>query len=454
MTNPLILENKTLRVACDPQTGAVVSLVDKVGGFNLIAEPRLADNFRLLLPLADMRANHILGMEQKLSATEKTASGVKLHWAGPLRNECGSFDLDVTMWIELVDEEIQFRCEVQNRTLHQLTEVWYAILGGMRGLGQGDEARDTELVLPRDNRGWRQPIFRDFGNTRGQTLGVLGAEHCFGYPGFMYMPWASLFHVKRKRALYTAALEETPRVKGLRFELMPGVAETRSGGNWPRPEEVGNEPFGLTMNWVHFPFTKPGETFQSAPVVWRCHEGDWRESAEIYRKWFTAKYPVVKPGSTWIRRESTFLHTMFMLPEDNINLRFTDIPRWAKDAKDRGINHLMIAGWQVGGHDRGYPQYTPDPRLGTWDELKAGIRAAHDLGMRVSFFVNCQPIDLTTEWYKNELHKYRILDPYGEPYFVTNYWGMGTLSARIRFLTATPRSEEHTSELQSRFGIS
>lgn len=441
MTNQLVLENKTVRVALDPRSGAIVSFTDKIGGFDLIADARLAESFRLLLPLPDMRANYILGMEQKLSASEKTAKGLKLHWAGPLRNERGEFDLDVTLWIELVGEEIQFRCEVQNRTPHQLTEVWYAFLGGMRGFGRGDEGRDAELFLPRDNKAWRTPIFRDFGNSRGQQLGNLGGEHTYGYPGFMCMPWLSLFHTKQKRALYCAALEETPRVKAIRLSLDPGLAEKRADGNWPRPEEVGDLPFGMTMNWVHFPFTKPGETFTSAPIVMRFHDGGWRESANIYRQWFAAKYRVIKPGSTWIRRETAFLHTMFMLPEDNINLRFTDIPTWAKNARDRGVNHLMIAGWQVGGHDRGYPYYTPDPRLGTWEELQAGIRAAHDLGMRVSFFVNCQPVDMTTEWYRNELHKYRVLDPYGVQYFVTNYWGMGTLSARTRFLTATPNSE-------------
>ncbi len=437
----LCLENDCYRLELDAANGSVLQFRDKIGDLDLITEPRLADNFRLLLPLPDMRANYILGMEQQLTAADKTASGMKLHWAGPLRNERGEFDLDVTIGIELAGEEIQFRCEVRNGTPHQLSEVWYAMIGGMRGFGRGEEAKDTEVLLPRDTKAWRQPIFRDFGNTRGQMLGMLGGEHSFGYPGFMCMPWMSMFHPKLKRALYTAALEETPRVKAIRFALEPGLAEKRADGNWPRPDEVGDLPLGLTMNWVHFPFTKPGEMFTSAPVVMRCHDGGWRESAELYRKWFTSKYPVIKPASTWIRRETAFLHTMFMLPEDNINLRFTDMPRWAKDAKQRGVNHLMIAGWQIGGHDRGYPYYEPDPRLGTWDELKAGIRAAHDLGMRASFFVNCQPVDMTTEWYKNELHKYRLLDPYGVQFFVTNYWGMGTLSARTRFITATPNSE-------------
>jgi hypothetical protein len=97
----------------------------------------------------------------------------------------------------------------------------------------------------------------------------------------------------------------------------------------------------------------------------------------------------------------------------------------------------MLAGWQIGGHDRGYPQYTPDPRLGTWDELRDGLRACHDAGVRASFFVNCQPADLSTDVYRKDLNRYRFMDRHGENYYIVNYWGMGTLGARNRF-TSTP----------------
>jgi hypothetical protein len=464
MSKPLILENDLYRVEVSPLHGLITRLLDKQGKVELIAERRLADNFRLLLPLPGIASNYILGSEQKLTVGERLVApdvrrgiargrtaqpppyvggytGFKLHWAGPLQNERGKFKLAVTLRIELVGEAVHFRCQVRNDTRHQLAEVWYPIIGGMMGLAKGDAGRDTEVLLPTPNSNWRKSIFRDFGNTRGQMLGTLSGEHGFCYPGFMSMPWASFFHEKRNRALYFAGLEPTPRVKVIRFALDPGLADQREGGNWPRAGEVGDLPTGLTMNLAHFPYTKPGETFEGSTVVLQCHDGGWRESAALYRQWFTAHHPVVKPASSWMRRETAFLHTMFLLPEDNINLRFTEMPRWAKSAKDYGVNHIMLAGWQVGGHDRGYPYYTPDPRLGTWKELEAGIRAAHKLGLRVSFFVNCQPIDMTTEWYKRELRKYRVLDPHGEQYFIINYWGMGTLGARTRFVTATPFTE-------------
>jgi len=435
------LENAYYAVGIDPRCGTIVSLVDKAGGYDLIAEPRLAGNFRLLLPLPGVECNYLDGREQPLSACEQRLDGVTLVWNGPLNNERGSFDLGVTLRIELTSEAVEFHCEVRNGTEHKLAEVWYPVLGGLQGVGRAEDRRSTAVLAPTTNTAWAQPLFTDFGNSHGETLGISGAEHSFCYPGTLCMPWVSLHNPANQRALYFAALEETPRVKLLSFDFDPGTAEGRAGGNWPRPDEVGDFLLGVTMCWTHVPYTKPGETFTGAVIHLRAHAGDWREAAKLYRAWFDARFPVVEPGRAWIRRETAFSDLMFLLPEDNINLTFAQIPDYARGAKERGIGHVMISGWHIGGHDRGYPQYEIDPRLGTWEELEAGVRAAHDMGVKVSFFVNCQPIDMSTEWYRRELYQYGILDPYGVPYFIVNYWGMGTLSARTRFFTARPNTE-------------
>ena len=436
------LENSRYRIDCDMESGRLMQVRDKAGGYDLISDPRLAENYRLLVPLPDMEANYVLGIDQHLTGSARSDDTLELSWAGPLRSAQGEFNLDVRLCIELVGDEVRFRMRVHNGTPYRLDEVWFGILGGMTGLGNSEtERRETAAMVPIVNSYWQQPLFSDFGNTRGQTLGVPGAEHAFAYPSGMTMPWVSLYNPGLGRGFYYAALEETPRVKLLGLALEPGIAQNRTTGNWPRPEEAGDLPRGITMQWTHVPFTPPGETFESATVVLACHEGGWREAGARYRAWFTARYPPIEPGSTWIRRETAAVHTMFMLPEDNINLRFTDIPHWGEAAHRHGVGHVMIAGWNIGGHDRGYPQYEPDPRLGTWQELEDGIRACHALGLRVSFFVNCQPVDMTTDWYKRELHQYAILDPHGLPYYIVNYWGMGTLSARSRFFTATPFTE-------------
>jgi len=91
----------------------------------------------------------------------------------------------------------------------------------------------------------------------------------------------------------------------------------------------------------------------------------------------------------------------------------------------------LISGWNVGGHDGGYPEYTPDSRLGTWDDLAAGIKACHEIGVKVFFFVNVQPVDEDTDRYRKELYPYRMMTQHGATF--QSGWGMGSLGARVGF---------------------
>jgi len=89
------IENLLYLIAVDAANGAIVKLLDKKSGVNLISEPRLADNFRLLIPLPDLESNYILGREQRLARREKGTDSLELTWQGPLVNLQGSFDLTV-----------------------------------------------------------------------------------------------------------------------------------------------------------------------------------------------------------------------------------------------------------------------------------------------------------------------------------------------------------------------
>jgi hypothetical protein len=140
----------------------------------------------------------------------------------------------------------------------------------------------------------------------------------------------------------------------------------------------------------------------------------------------------VRGTEGWLRRSQAVFDLIFLLPEGNIVRTFADIPELAADAKRFGVDTFLISGWTLGGMDCQDPAYSPDPRLGTWDDLRAGIDACHDLGMKVLFFANVTPVNLTTDWYGDELHRYRMTDGTGVPHPTFGY-GMGTLSARLGF---------------------
>ncbi len=114
MSAPYRLENELYRIDVEADAGRLVSVLDKKGGCDLITDPALAENFRLLLPLPDVECNYIDGREQKLSACDASADSLTLTWRGPLTSGYGAFDLDVVLRIALAGEAIEFTCEVRN----------------------------------------------------------------------------------------------------------------------------------------------------------------------------------------------------------------------------------------------------------------------------------------------------------------------------------------------------
>ncbi|HEV8634931.1 MAG TPA: DUF6259 domain-containing protein [Chloroflexota bacterium] len=426
------IENGYYVVELNPQNGALTRLYDKVGALELLAHDRLAESFRLLLPLPDLEANYVLGTEQRLSSADQTGGGVVLRWDGPLTNARGGWDLDVETRIAFVGEAVELRTTVRNRTRHKLAEVWHAGLGGLMGVGDRAATRTTLAKTRGPDTDW---LFKQFPESMGVGAGggLRFAEYYVRYPVEIGMPWLDMSNQALGRGVYYGCHDTTPRLATLRVEMHPGLARNRLSGNWPSADEIAataeKYPPGLVMHWVHMPYTPPGETFAGPPVVVQSHAGDWHAAARIYRAWFLAHFPVPPSGRNWLRREQAVQDTMFLLPEGNVMLTFKDMGRWAREASDYGVTTVMISGWNVGGHDNQYPNYTPDPRLGTWDDLAAGIAECHRLGVRVLFFANIQTVDVSTDWYKQELHRYRMMDAKGH----TNAsgWGMGTLGARM-----------------------
>src|SRR5580765_6208240 len=95
------VENNLYRVEVNAQNGVISRILDKTSGIELISEPRLADNFRMLIPLPDLEGNYIVGKGQIVSELERKPDSLLLRWTSPLTNARGKFDVRVAMKIAL-----------------------------------------------------------------------------------------------------------------------------------------------------------------------------------------------------------------------------------------------------------------------------------------------------------------------------------------------------------------
>ena len=419
------LENELYLVEVDQTTGVIRRIYDRTGDVELITEPRIADSFQLLTQTADMHQDWISGKDQSLSSYEQTEGRLLLSWDGPLIGKSDApYEISVEMEIVFVESQIEFRLNLDNRTPRTISEVWYPIVGGISGIG---ERTDTRSTLRTGDNVFDWYLASPIDPTEEDRTSELKLIYSYNEPNVSQVrqtgaPWVDIYNVNTRRALYFSAHDVVVRNQARRFEKRPGI--TAAG------EDDLSSPTGY-MHCVYYPYVRPNEAFAGPPVVFRFHDGDWHEGARLYREWFTSNLEVRDPRKDWMRQEMAYQASMFLLPEgEQVHWRFSDIPGWAKAAKNHGVNAVQIIGWCDGGAYGDQPSYKPDPRLGTWDGLAEAIRECHDMGVKVIFFVNTYPICVDLDWYDEELYRYRAIDEHGEWYRDESV-GLGTVYGRL-----------------------
>jgi hypothetical protein len=408
-------------------TGDLVGLRWKEPNLEVIGESRLGENFRLLVPKIGYEAAYFNSRDQHVSRFEAIPDGVICVYDS-LQNEQESIPVKVRYQIRSLNDQILFSIEVENPTDRKLAEIMYGIVGGQQGI---DNRLDTESVVPGENTNLAPHLFRQFqgGGYGGGNLGIRYDANGFLYPGNMTMGWMDVSNPKAKIGYYYGDQDPGLRLSALYFELRPFTKSASVKDNWPlRSDLPAEEPVGMTMGWVNFPYADKG-TFQAGPVALQVYTGDWHNASSIYREWYDQHFKIERPHS-WLRQENAWQSIILSNPEDAVIHRFAELPRLAADAKKYGITTFEIDGWNIGGIDRGYPQYQPDPRLGTETEFRKALADLRSLGVHPLIFANIQVADTATPLFRNTLEKYTVDGRWARDWQLWG-WGEGTIGARL-----------------------
>lgn len=415
----------TLRL--DLTSGDLIGIHWKDPEVEIIREPRLGENFRVLLPRPDYEANYFNSREQKVTAIRESPNEVTCVYDS-LQNARGTVPVRVLYCIRQIEGRLEFTAEVDNRTDLPLAEVFFGIIGGQQGLV---ERSQTESLVPGVNRNLAPNMFTNFraGGYGGGNLGIRYDASNFLYPSPMTMGWIEFYNRKAGIGLYYANHDPENRLTGLHFELRPCAKTAVIGDNWPTPKDVPpGQPIGLTMGWVKFPYTKQG-IFRTGSLALQVHSGDWHEGSKLYRRWYDRYFHVRRPPS-WLRKEMAWQSVILSNCEDVIVWKFKDLPRLAATAKKYGVTTFEILGWDIGGIDRGYPQYRPNPKLGTPQEFRDALAEVKKLGVHPLIFSNIQAADTGISLFKRDLYKDAV-DGLWAPDWHLMGWGEGTISAHM-----------------------
>jgi len=228
------------------------------------------------------------------------------------------------------------------------------------------------------------------------------------------------------KGLYFGVKTNSTELVTWSMELRPGW-ETAVDRVVPKTREIAGKPVHTPFAAIHMPFVQPGESRVLTPVVMEAYEGGWQEGADIYKEWLSTW---LKPAEApeWAGNPHSWLQLHINSPEDELRLRFTELPKVAEECKKNGVAAIQLVGWNHGGQDQGNPSHDPDPRLGTFDELKEAIRVCQDeIGVKVILFAKFTWADRGTDWFRNGLKELAVTDPYGD-YFLSQGYSYQTIT--------------------------
>lgn len=411
-SDTVIINNGPTRVEVDTVHGRILQVANDDRQLELIGESSLAENFRMLIPLPGLRGHYLLGRDQEVDSVDQTnPERLTTTWT-QLRSDHGTFPITVTQEIVVDDQgDVRFKMRVHNGSSHHIEEVHNVTLGGL----QAPTAPREDWRIHYANHVGQGQEWAVFDQFPGSYLGPERPVWIGAYHGELSMPWIDIYDQSARHGFYLGNHDHSARQSYIFAEITPCTTYRGAGPSaqyWPDPEHSGDTPVGLALGWANIPFIGPGDTWEGPEIVLHFHDGTWWEAAQYFRSWHDREAPVARQRS-WLSDEDAWQSTIISYPDDTIGYRFSDIPKLAEAAAVAGIHVLQLDGWDIGGIDRDYPRYEPDPRLGTWRELEQAITQCHALGVKVLLFSNLQWINIETDWFHDQLGQYAARDPYG-----------------------------------------
>jgi hypothetical protein len=406
----VVIENEDVRLAFDNVTGALVEFVAKRTGWRIQANPQLAESFRVFAPTSDRSYSPILGARNQVASIAKSADGrsVTIVWSALQSEYFGTLDITLTGKVMLNGPDVAFDMEVSNHSQHEISSVDWPVIGAFE---KPAAAQTVKRITFSYGSGETVPVYPEFSNDRGY--------YGTNYPMQMGEGRYNLL-LAGNEGLYVGNHDLTYKeITRWTLELKPGYGDSFNS-RVPEGNSVSGHPARIVLSVEHFPFVPPGQTFSLATVVLSPFQGGWQHGADVYRRWHATWFrrPV---APAWTQGVHSWQQIQINSAEDDLRTAYRDLPKRVEETARNGINAIQLVGWNDGGQDRGNPYHNTDPRLGTYDELKAAIAQIEKMGVHVILFNKYTWADTSDANYDSELDQHMAKDPNGRTYLYHGY---------------------------------
>ena len=398
----MVLENARLRIEIDDATGAILSLTNQTTGWRIQNRPRFGRSFSMNVPLPDRLLNPV-SVTAESTRVVRSSDGLaaSIVWDGVQSPHSGNLPIRLAATVDLDHSGITFSASVENRSHLPIESIAYPCIGD---LTVPDAATSLVRLSPNYSTMQQQSLYPRFANEHGYW----GTDHPLQTVSSPISPFVL---VQADDEGFYLGVHDCTALDMVQywFELKPGYGRA---GRLPEHGKIGVLDANLECCLQHFPFVPPGETRNLSPIRVEPYTGTWHNGADVYRTWRSAwmDRPTVPE---WLADLHSWQQLQMSSWGDSLRVRYTDLIGYARECARNGVRAIQLVGWTLSGQDGRIPDHTTDPRLGTRDELRDAIRAMQEMGIRVVLYQKYNSADVSTDWYRQELHRYASRDIYG-----------------------------------------
>jgi len=401
------LKDSKLKVTFNAETGAITRMENIETGWVIDRRAELGISFRMHAPMADRRFNYIYGAKQHAIIKKVSDHEIDFEWTNLASENGGKLPLTFDASVTLADGKLTFNSKLINKSKLTVETIEYPYLGDLNA-----PSKDASMSARTMWYGGMESedIYPNFDNRKGYW-GVFNPTKTKGSHHSLYC----LMQTSANQGLYVGVQDPTQRYY-VEYTWEQHPANINSVNSLiPQTDQLSGITVNTDFRMCHFVFAAPNTTTNLIPILFAPYKGDWQAGVDIYKDWRKTWFKKLH-SPDWVKNVNSWLQLQINSPEDDWRVSFKDLYKYGKECADNGVTGIQLVGWNKLGQDGNDPSQDFDPHLGTFNDLHDVIQKIQGIGVHIVLFGKINWADKTTPWYKNELYKYEVKDPYGIPY--------------------------------------
>lgn len=273
------LEDDSLRVAFDSDSGALTRLEDKSRHWVVERRPELGVSFRLFAPLPHRRYNPVFGPKQHAAEVKHVSDHeIDFQWKNLVSENGGILPMTLMAQVTLTNGVLTFAATLENDSPLTVETIDYPYFGDLNPPVRDSLLKARTLANNKIGDLQTDEIYPHFRNKKGYW-GI-------NYPTKTLEGQQSLFcliQAPDEGLEFEMNTSSAPYRLQYTFEEHPGLVSTATE-LVPQSDEISGIPVHLEFRFCHFIFAPANSTTTLVPIAVRDYNGDWRDGVNLFKQ--------------------------------------------------------------------------------------------------------------------------------------------------------------------------